>query len=316
MASVNGSTSDVELLDYADSRLGTQISCDYPSTTNFEIENLIAEHRHSTSQHLLHSLAAASRGFMAESFVKPPVELILAFPYELSLAAIALNPRVRMHTAKVITVYVEGGWERWEMAGRMIWPDPEDARPLAMCNKELNPQIVQNAASRCPGSICSSMRAGSWMPIEKPPGVLHSVRRVKLRISSMHGAHILGLGGVEIWAQPSRRLPQQQRAQIWSTAQKMLRQDSKAGEDPVPASSSSAASCPPEFVDVITQSIMRDPVVLPSKAICDRSTIVRHLQNHKTDPFTGLPLNYDDVKPNLALQQRIRTWMETQPAAE
>ena len=43
---------------------------------------------------------------------------------------------------------------------------------------------------------------------------------------------------------------------------------------------------PDEYLDPITQELMRDPVTLPSsKTRCDRSTITRHLLSDQTDPF-------------------------------
>ncbi|KAJ2430430.1 Ubiquitin conjugation factor E4 A [Coemansia sp. RSA 2531] len=121
----------------------------------------------------------------------------------------------------------------------------------------------------------------------------------------MHQAHALGLGRIEIWAQPSQRLPAHKRNQAWAS----IRQTIQPPEQPTSvADSSTTDNCPQEFIDVITLSIMQDPVILPSNIRCDRSTIIRHLSVRKTDPFTGLPLELDQVKPDLLLQQRIREW--------
>ncbi|KAJ2711126.1 hypothetical protein H4R19_003397, partial [Coemansia spiralis] len=46
--------------------------------------------------------------------------------------------------------------------------------------------------------------------------------------------------------------------------------------------------CPPEFIDSITHCLMRDPV-------------------------SGLPLDSSQVKPDLVLQQRIRSWLASHP---
>ena len=44
------------------------------------------------------------------------------------------------------------------------------------------------------------------------------------------------------------------------------------------------------------QTMMDDPVELPSGVIMDRSVIVRHLLNDPTDPFTRQPLSEDMLK--------------------
>lgn len=51
---------------------------------------------------------------------------------------------------------------------------------------------------------------------------------------------------------------------------------------------------PDEYLDPITQELMRDPVTLPSsKTRCDRSTITRHLLSDQTDPFNRSFLTLD-----------------------
>ncbi|KAJ1959590.1 RING finger protein 37, partial [Dipsacomyces acuminosporus] len=249
----------VELFNYADSRLGARISCDYPSTNGYEVESLIckqASSQASSQQLLSHSLSIpqTGNGFMAESFVKPPVEVTIHIPYAVSLAAIVINPRIRVHTAKVVTVFVQSsGRDRWEMLGRMVWQDAQNARPSGMCNKELGPQTILAAASQFASSICSSTSISAWTPIERQPGVLHSVKSIRLRISSMHGATILGLGGVEIWGQPSRALPPQTRTQLGTEAHQALQNDRTkpgvAAGSSQHGSSEPLADIPAEFVD-------------------------------------------------------------------
>ena len=53
---------------------------------------------------------------------------------------------------------------------------------------------------------------------------------------------------------------------------------------------------PDEFLDPITQELMKDPVKLPSSgAVVDRSTITRHLLSDQTDPFNRSFLSLDMV---------------------
>lgn len=44
-------------------------------------------------------------------------------------------------------------------------------------------------------------------------------------------------------------------------------------------------------------TVMLDPVELPSGTIMDRSVITRHLLNSKTDPFSRQTLTEDMLKP-------------------
>lgn len=67
---------------------------------------------------------------------------------------------------------------------------------------------------------------------------------------------------------------------------------------------------PAEFEDPIMGDLMRDPVLLPSRHVVDRSTIVQHLLSDAKDPFTRQPMTVDDVIPDTELQTRIRQWRE------
>ena len=51
--------------------------------------------------------------------------------------------------------------------------------------------------------------------------------------------------------------------------------------------------------------LMRDPVVLPSRHVVDRSTIVQHLLSDPKDPFTRQPMTIEDAVPATELRERI-----------
>lgn len=57
------------------------------------------------------------------------------------------------------------------------------------------------------------------------------------------------------------------------------------------------ADAPDEFRDPLMDTLMSDPVLLPSGAVMDRSIITRHLLNSSTDPFNRQPLTEDMLKP-------------------
>ncbi|KAF7278364.1 hypothetical protein GWI33_008496 [Rhynchophorus ferrugineus] len=65
---------------------------------------------------------------------------------------------------------------------------------------------------------------------------------------------------------------------------------------------------PDEFKDPLMDTLMTDPVLLPSGQIMDRSVIMRHLLNSNTDPFNRQPLTEDMLLPADDLKERIRIW--------
>ena len=66
---------------------------------------------------------------------------------------------------------------------------------------------------------------------------------------------------------------------------------------------------PAEFEDPIMGILMSDPVVLPSKHVVDRSTIMQHLLSDPKDPYTRQPMTIEDVVPDDGLRERIERWM-------
>lgn len=67
---------------------------------------------------------------------------------------------------------------------------------------------------------------------------------------------------------------------------------------------------PAEFEDPIMGELMKDPVLLPSRHIVDRSTIVQHLLSDAKDPYTRQPMTIDDAVPVADLKARIEEWRE------
>lgn len=55
------------------------------------------------------------------------------------------------------------------------------------------------------------------------------------------------------------------------------------------------ADAPDEFKDPLMDTLINDPVILPSGVIMDRSVITRHLLNSQTDPFNRQPLTEEQL---------------------
>ncbi|XP_030555507.1 ubiquitin conjugation factor E4 B [Drosophila novamexicana] len=72
------------------------------------------------------------------------------------------------------------------------------------------------------------------------------------------------------------------------------------------------ADAPDEFKDPLMDTLMSDPVVLPSGTVMDRAIITRHLLNSCTDPFNRQHLTEDMLVPNIELKQRIDAWRKEQ----
>lgn len=67
-------------------------------------------------------------------------------------------------------------------------------------------------------------------------------------------------------------------------------------------------NAPDDFKDPLLNTLMKDPVKLPSGVVMDRAIITRHLLNCRTDPFNRQPLSDDQLVPDLELKSRIEAW--------
>ncbi|XP_051518119.1 ubiquitin conjugation factor E4 B-like isoform X1 [Myxocyprinus asiaticus] len=68
------------------------------------------------------------------------------------------------------------------------------------------------------------------------------------------------------------------------------------------------SDAPDEFKDPLMDTLMTDPVILPSGNIMDRAIILRHLLNSPTDPFNRQPLTENMLEPVPELKERIQSW--------
>ncbi|KAJ8259685.1 hypothetical protein GJAV_G00172260 [Gymnothorax javanicus] len=69
------------------------------------------------------------------------------------------------------------------------------------------------------------------------------------------------------------------------------------------------SDAPDEFKDPLMDTLMSDPVRLPSGNIMDRAIILRHLLNSSTDPFNRQPLTENMLESVPDLKERIQAWM-------
>ncbi|CAD5215081.1 unnamed protein product [Bursaphelenchus xylophilus] len=67
---------------------------------------------------------------------------------------------------------------------------------------------------------------------------------------------------------------------------------------------------PDEFKDPVMDTLMHDPVRLPSGHVMDRKIILRHLLSTKNDPFTRQALTEEELVEDTELKQRIEAWVK------
>uniref|UniRef100_A0A8C7VPP6 Ubiquitin conjugation factor E4 B n=1 Tax=Oncorhynchus mykiss TaxID=8022 RepID=A0A8C7VPP6_ONCMY len=68
------------------------------------------------------------------------------------------------------------------------------------------------------------------------------------------------------------------------------------------------SDAPDEFKDPLMDTLMTDPVILPSGNIMDRAIILRHLLNSPTDPFNRQPLNESMLESRMYTHTAWSSW--------
>ncbi|XP_075459669.1 ubiquitin conjugation factor E4 B isoform X4 [Ascaphus truei] len=76
------------------------------------------------------------------------------------------------------------------------------------------------------------------------------------------------------------------------------------------------SDAPDEFRDPLMDTLMSEPVRLPSGTIMDRSIILRHLLNSSTDPFNRQTLTENMLEPVPELKEKIQAWMRDKHNAD
>ncbi|CAK7264291.1 Ubiquitin conjugation factor E4 [Sporothrix epigloea] len=109
----------------------------------------------------------------------------------------------------------------------------------------------------------------------------------------------------------TKGLMDQEKLQAWN----VLRGKFAKAKELIDQAETDLGEIPAEFEDPIMGDLMKDPVILPSRHIVDRSTIVQHLLSDPKDPFTRQPMTVDDVIPATELKQQIEAWKADRIAA-
>lgn len=103
----------------------------------------------------------------------------------------------------------------------------------------------------------------------------------------------------EIMSQTSLKSPEE--LETWlklaKTIEKVKEAEDQAEED--------LGEIPEEFLDPLLDTLMVDPVILPSKTVIDRSTISTHLLSDQRDPFNRQKMTMADVQPATELKAKI-----------
>ncbi|KAK4875064.1 hypothetical protein RN001_011486 [Aquatica leii] len=271
-----------QLLNFVDSKLLPKVTTTAQCTEYHEVENLISD-----------NFLVRSRGFVADTTTKPPIEVTFELLCPINLHYIILSKNLNNDHGVMIEILTKKG------NGNFVSIAFEQfiSNGIIICNpsKKFPTNLDQNYhKSFFKSHTVSSFSTADWVKIK----IVKTQRSVP------------SLGRVEIWGEVSRICSDATLKAIDRLITEKIPpvQNKKLTE----ISLKDDLEIPDDFKDSLTFEVMAIPVTLPSGNTVDQSTLDKCIQNDlqygriASDPFTGQ--NFTDVrKPilNVALKHRI-----------
>ncbi|XP_040837677.1 RING finger protein 37 isoform X2 [Ochotona curzoniae] len=277
-----------------------RIHCNKISADGYEVENLISE-----------DPTKRSHGFRTEYFIKPPVYVIVSFPFNVEICRINIDLTAGGgQSATGLEVYTCAS------ASRASWSTPRGealdlADPLVPDREAFT--LVGKVLLKNQNQIVFSHRGFKARPPFSPvqvtlpsPAVvaqelwnkgalsLSQVAHLKVCITHMTGGGVPCIKRLEVWGQPAKTCSQELIDSILLAASESLPQDvaphasalpmesdcepaGQTQDQQAPSSLQELAEViqdvPEEFLDPITLEIMPCPMLLPSGKVIDQSTL-------------------------------------------
>lgn len=225
-----------------------------------------------------------SRGFMAYSVTRPPIDIIFTLQYQVDVHCIKIWSDIGSlkSTGFEVCVYSER---------KQNW------RKVAACTNLLENGVVFDWADDDKESPNQFKRCQFYRHYNNRI----TTKMIKISIKQTKNRCIPVMKKIEIWAQPANICTDAEVQHIKNVWQKVLcggdisssnrsRNDS---ENSTKSSSTTTLEIPDEYIDAITYEIMSLPMILPSGKKIDQSTMIKCNQTDETwgrmpiDPFTG-----------------------------
>lgn len=280
----------------------------------YDVSNLLSE-----------DPALRRRGFKLEYFLRPPMQVTLGFHWQVEVCGVdvelwpagmdqnAVSRKLEVHTSS------EAGADTTQ--GLFLQVSRCEVREgVQVCFRapRFRPRALFPHLPPAPSS--GAMQSELW---SRGLQSLGSVARLRLSIPFSSAGTQLGFKALAVWGLPARSCPPEAMEEFQRAHQHTLAL-TKPLMPPklpscVPTQPSEVTSLatpdetiPEEFLDPLTQELMVLPMVLPSGAVVDLSSLEEYQRREATwgrlpnDPFTGVPFTADSKPlPCPLLKSRI-----------
>lgn len=272
------------MFNFLNLKLSPKIICRSPAMDNYEIDNLISD-----------KYIERSRGFIAYSSIKPPVEIEVEFICPVNISYITLNTTVGSQKCTGIEIFARNSSVNYTSICKSVYDNPG----IVFCNSKMysknNLPPNFNANYHLAFFKCNTFNC------------FLNASAIKITIFRTEKS-VPCLGSVEVWGTTSR-------ACSTVTKETICRIMQKSDQDTTNTALNDKTvefKIPEDFKDDLTYEIMSIPMTLPSGKTVDQKTLEKHINSEISfgrkpcDPFTGIKFS-NTLKPvlNVALKSRI-----------
>ncbi|KAJ8285404.1 hypothetical protein GJAV_G00026420 [Gymnothorax javanicus] len=277
----------------------TSVHCNKLSADGYDVSNLLSG-----------DPSLRRRGFKLEYFLRPPVQVTLRFPVQVEVCRVDVelwppgmdlgqsSRGVEIHTSTTAT-QEEGG--QFLLVGCC---QVKDQVSVIFSGPRPRPRPPFPPAP--PEAPTGALWVELW---SRGAGSLGAVTQLRVNLPYGGAGSSLGLRALAVWGRPSHCCPPDgveriARAHTDSLRPSQIESRSTTHSSKSPPSSDSAKvntlgdiPIPEEFLDPLTQEVMSLPMLLPSGAVIDFSTLEKYQRQEATwgrppnDPFTGVPFS-------------------------
>ncbi|XP_061117373.1 RING finger protein 37 [Conger conger] len=275
----------------------TSVHCNKLSADGHDVTNLLSG-----------DASLRGRGFKLEYFLRPPVQVTLRFRAQVEVCRVDVELwPLRMdqgQASRGLEIYTSSTAQEGDpflLVGRCKASD-EVSVIFTGPRPRPRPPFPPAPPEPPPGA----MGAELW---SRGPRSLGEVMQLRVNLPYGGAGTPLGLRALAVWGRPARCCPPVEVERIARAHTDSLRPPRQESPSATPCPESLPTPDPPgikpptdtpvpeEFLDPLTQEVMSLPMLLPSGAVIDSSTLENYQRQEATwgrppnDPFTGVPFS-------------------------
>jgi hypothetical protein len=292
------------------------ITCDKPQRNNYELDNLLDYENSNKEVDLGFFSSSKSKHFSVDTFVRAPVNVQIAFSEPMHIEAIYVESKVN---SQISNGFLLSTSFKQTQNGNYMYQDIAkivNESNKAICSyefKKRNSTYDLDDACHDNNERSSSIKKERMLIYFKTCPNVYLDKAIALNISIIKTLNSTSpcLSSLKVYGHPSRvdyENTQLNRVDMLFSSSSSRHSTKKAAED----TNLEFVEIPNEFLDEITNEMMRMPIKLPSEKYVDKTTLDTYLleQNKSNtqakDPFTRVPFS-SSYKPTIdeALKARI-----------